>query len=221
MIPVKAALRVDFSEAMHPWIEIRDTIRIAQGKADVELQGPPIVAVRADRHQRVTLQVRGLAVEQEGRDAGDGAFSRIFETVQQIAAQTRLPSVAAVRFDQLTIDPFELPFAELVAHLKALLLVPHPLVNRATDVQVATDEQVDDQTMNHIQIGPMRPAQLNADILAIRREKLPDQFVFVMTGRTRRFPAPLSIEDLKTLADPFVQWSRAQTDEILATVRTA
>jgi hypothetical protein len=220
VIPIKASIRVQFSEALRPWLEIRDILRAVGGGPTTELQGGPLIVLDAKKRQRVNIQFRAFSVEQEGPDADNDRLERMLATVAEFAAHTAPPPPNSIRFDRLAIDPFELPFSELVARLRTTFLASSPILTPATDLQIVIDEQTSENSINHLQIGPMMPPQLNSEVLAIKRDDLPDQFLFVATGRTIRGKTSLD-GDLEADAGDFVEWSRRKVEEVLTAVRTS
>lgn len=218
---VKSAGKVDFSEALRPWLDLRALFRAAEGpSSSAELQGTPIQIDKAEQRQRIVLQVRSLVVQQEIAPRLTPSVSHVLGTLETLASAIPvLPDMASLRLDVIAIDPYELPFHELAARVKETLTVPHSFMASATDVSVAFDCQLDNEHVRHMQIGPMMPAQLNEQFLAFRRENLPEQFLFVSLGTTIARRQPFELASLKDETEEFEAWAEATATEIAAMVR--
>lgn len=216
---VKAGLKLDFTEAMSPWLDLRGLFRAAQDDPGAEVQGQPLVTVNTDRRQRVVLQVKSFSVEQEGTAAHPASPDAALSVVERIAAATPLEEVRSRRFDMMFIDPFELPFQELVSEMKSSIFVQGGLIDRATDIAVSLDERIGESDTNHMQIGPMSPPQLNAQFLAISRDDLPEQFLFIGIGRSWTTPVSFSLDSLIGDFHAFAEWAPARAADLAGIVR--
>jgi hypothetical protein len=219
MIRVKAVLKVDFAEALRPWLDLRELIRAGEASEKPELQGPPIVVSRVEQKQRIVLQVRAVSVEQEADPGAEPDTKRMIDSFRRLGAVLPMPPVASARVEYLALDPYDLPFHELVARVKETLLCVNSLAATATDVSVVTDEQVDEETIRHVQVGPMLPAQLNQQFLVFRREDVPAQFLYVSAARTVTHRTDFSVEALEAQVAECDGWAAATAAEVSAIVR--
>jgi hypothetical protein len=219
VIRVKVVLRLEFVEAFRPWLDLRNLIRAGQGTDAGELQGPPIVIAKQEQARRVVLNVRGVVVEQEARAGSDLQPKLALDQLSTLSDPFPFPDVALLRVDLLAIDPYELPFHELVAKVKQAMLCGNPLTAASTDLSVVMDEQIDADTTRHLQIGPMLPAQLNEQFLMIPRTDLPQQFLFVSTALTVRRRMAFSIEALRAVVAEFEETAAATAAGVSEIVR--
>jgi hypothetical protein len=216
---VKAVLKLEFAEAFRPWLDLRGLVRAAQGTDTGELQGPPIVIARPEKGQRMVLNVRAIAIEQEA-PAGTALQTKpALDALEALSATLPFPDVVVFRVDFLAIDAYELPFHELVAKVKQTLLCSNPFAATATDVSVAMDEQMDAESVRHLQVGPMLPAQMNEQYLMMPREDLPAQFLFVSAARTVRRRTAFSIQELRAEVTEFDDWAAKAAAGVCEIVR--
>lgn len=220
MEQVKAIARLTFSEALRPFLDLRALLRAAEGKdSSAEIQGQPMVIARAEERHRVQLQVRALSIEQEASESGDLPPDRIITSLQALGGAVAFPSLSSARLDALWIDAYDLPFHELVSRMKTRLLAPTPLTAPGTDIAVTIDAMVNGQKIEHVQIGPMMPAQLNSQFLVFKRERLPDQFIFCATGWTLTPAAIEHLSDLEGNFAPFMEWARDRAEQVAQLIR--
>jgi hypothetical protein len=216
---VKAVANFGFADAIRPWLELRGMLRWAQGNSEGEIRGQSVVSPNEQARQRITLQVRAFQVEQEPGPNIEASLDRVVDALRSFPDLSLLPTLATLRFDLQFIDPYGLPFHELVARIKEVLLAPIDLAVAATDIQVVLDEAIDGGATNHHQIGPMTPDQLNTQLLAYRRTDLPAQFLFVGLGRTITNPGAFSLDVIADLGAEFSEWAGGRAESIAALVR--
>jgi hypothetical protein len=217
---VKASIRLEFSEALQPWLELRALLRSAEGNDTRELQNQPFIVLREPERQRVTFTVRAASVECEADLPLREMLRSAVTTVDAMNAAVPFPALATLRVDTILLDGFELPFHELNARMKERFLRPSRLSTAATDLQVTVDESVGDGVTNHIQVGPMDPAQLNRMILAFARQKLPDPFLFMALSRTWAPGPEYGVETVNGLLSEYATWVEATSNELAQFVRT-
>lgn len=216
---VKVSASLGFEEALRPWLELRSMIRWAQARDDGEIQGQAVVSLSEDARQRVTIQVRAFAVEQERRQESSPTMRQVVDKLAQFPELGALGTLATIRFDAQYIDPLDLPFHEVNTRIKDAFLAQHDLTTAATDVQLVLDEAVDESTTNHHQLGPMAPAQLNTQLLAFRRDDLPDQFIFLSLGRTLKGSQQYSVDRIAEQGSTFSEWAAVRAQKIVDRIR--
>jgi hypothetical protein len=113
----------------------------------------------------------------------------------------------------LFIEPFALPFHELVARVKAACFQPSDLVAAAADVGLSLDERVGDAT-RHRQIGPMEPRQLNENFLQFKRDDLPPAFLFLGMGESRASMRPYSDDEYQPFLTDAIRWQMHDAEEL-------
>lgn len=194
-------------------------LRWAQGSDEGEIQGQSVISMNETTRQRVSVHVRAFVIEQEATADSPATMAGVISKVRQFPDVSLLGELASVRFDIQYIEPLDLPFHEINARVKAAFLASNDVVSAAADVQVVLDEPVDEKTTNHHQIGPMAPAQLNRQMLAFRRDSLPDQFVFVGLGRTVSQPGEFSIDWVTEAAEQFARFADERVAAVISLVR--
>ena len=211
---VKTTVYVEFETALSPWLGVRDLIRVASGNSDLELQGQPLIVDQAPIKQRVTHQVRSIAIEQEGKpsviESTKSALSVLDKTNQEIP----LPRVLKIRSDAMFIEPYPLPFYELVALIKDRFLQGNRISESTTDISVSLDYHEDKQ-IKHLLVGPMEPAQLRSQYLRWPSEDLPDCFVFMSLGIERNQQVAFDTKELETFLETTTQWQSSQAKDTL------
>jgi hypothetical protein len=179
---VKVGLSLTFAEALKPWLDLRSLVRI--GDPAAEVQGEPMIFASNERRRRIILQVRAFSTEQEVHQSVKALADGVSDAIKEFASTVEVPKVEAMRLDAIYIDPYELPFHELVDRQRSVFFSHHELVLTASDVMFALDWKVDDNRTDHLQLGPMVPDQLNAQFLVFKRDDLPAQFAFAGISRT-------------------------------------
>jgi hypothetical protein len=211
---VKTILRLDLAEPLSPWLELRALFRMAGEDASAELQGQPVIVARQQKRQRVIIQVRSVSLEDEGARNIDEALTRTAEFTRDVNSASELPELRSFRFDAMFIEPFSLPFHELVARMKLQFFRAQELVDSATDIEMSLDFR-EDTYSKHLQLGPMMPGQLQETYLAFPRERLPAQFLFVSLARSRTAPLTFDQVEMEEFLNQTAPW-QVQTARTIA-----
>jgi hypothetical protein len=206
---VKAVLRIDFSEALHPWLDLRRLVRAATGDQSIEIQGQQMNVDRAGQHQRVVLEVRALTIHQEHQPTLDAGAEAVLAEVVRIHEAFPLPSIRSMRFDAFFIEAYPLPFHELVARFRESFIQTVPITAAASDIGLLLDYRLG-QVVQHLQLGPMAPAQLQAAFLIWPRDRLPEQFLYVSAGYEEEREMPFDRGDLARTLATASQWQLEQ-----------
>ena len=216
---VTVVLRLEFVEAMRPWLELRDLFRVAGEQQTAEIQGQPVVVLRQQRKERITLQIRGLVFEQETAKSLVQAVGQSLALVDQLNQVSPIPRLRFTRLDAMFVEAYQLPFHELLARTKEEFFRPQALVSAATDIGLTLDIADGDET-NHMQIGPMMPPQLQADFLVFPRDRLPAQFLFISLGRSRTIADgyPYERDVLEIFLKQTTQWQSTESQAIAASI---
>ncbi|MDP2953990.1 MAG: hypothetical protein Q8O76_11830, partial [Chloroflexota bacterium] len=101
---VKTVLSVQFAEAFHPWLELRELLRVAGDNPKMEVQGQPLVIDRKSRKQRVILEIRALALQQEGAQSAKEAMDSALSLMSQMQEVVTIPKIAWLRYDGIFIE---------------------------------------------------------------------------------------------------------------------
>ena len=215
---VKTVVRLEFSEPTHPWLEMREILRVAGENPTAELQANPMVLDQPEKRQRVVLAVRSLMLEQELPASADQSLEQALEAITRLNDASNLPPVKQVRHDSVFIEPYPLPFHELVVFLKERFLRSNAMVDSATDVGLVFDEH-EGEIVKHIQIGPMDAEQLRREYLQWPGEGIPDTFLFIGLGYVSNREAPYEVESLREFLQSAVAWQASQAEAILSSLR--
>lgn len=215
---VRTFFEVQFSEGLRPWLELRGLLRVAGENPSAEIQGQPIFVDRAQRKERVVLQVRALGLFQEAVHSVDASLTNPLNLLQQAHSASPFPGISQLRYDVLAIEPYSLPFHELVALMKRAFLRPTPITEVADDLGLSFDQH-DGNVVKHIQIGPMAPDQLRSAYLVFQREELPPQFLFVSLGYEQNEQVDYDEGRVLGFLQAAAAWQSAQLPAILSAIQ--
>lgn len=215
---VKTVVRLDFSEATHPWLEIREIMRVAGGDPAAEVRASPVVIDQPEKRQRIVLHVRALTLEQESPTSAEQSVAAAVEMIGRLNDASKFPPMKQIRHDSVFIEPYPLPFHELVVFLKERFLQSNAIVDSATDIALVFDEH-EDEIVKHMQIGPMDAEQLRRDYLQWSDEGIPDTFLFIGLGYVSNREAPYADESLREFLQSAVAWEIKQAEAIVSSLR--
>jgi len=208
---VKVLLSLSFAEALRPWLQLRDLMRVVTGNSSVELQGPPQIIDDRDKKQRVVLEFRAITLEQEGVGSINDNVSYVVDFVTKVHGASSLPRISKTRTDALFIESYALPFHELLALVKERYLQLSPLVDSATDVGLIMDQH-EGRIVKHIQIGPMEREQLQSMFLRWPRQKLPERFLFLALGYEQDGEGEFAPDCFREFLQTAVKWQIQQAE---------
>jgi hypothetical protein len=175
---VKSVFTIQFAAAMNAWLEMRRLLRVASSNPNAEIQAAPLVIDRAEERKRIVVQVRGISFEQELPDAVDQALREINTLMSNFHETVPLPEIQNITHHLIFIEPFSMPFHELVSLMKQRFLIATRLSSVASDLAIVLDTR-DDEGVRNIHVGPMDRAQLQEDILRWPTDDLPDTFALL------------------------------------------
>ena len=127
---VRTNIQLKFSEALNPWLEIRNIIRTVGDKQKVEIEGPPFILDLKDKKQRVVVQIKAFDFIQEEITSSEDSINIIIEKIVQTNSASKLPKISQISYETIFIEPYALPFHELLIVMKDRLLKPNFLVVR-------------------------------------------------------------------------------------------
>lgn len=212
--PIKSVLKLDFEEAMRPWVEMRELLRVLGGEPKTEIQAAPLVLEQPERRQRVVLQVRAITLEQDVPSSADQSSRTALDLMARASEASKFPKVTGVRYELIFIKPFSLPLHELVALVKQRFLQPNPLVELATDVGLIFDQH-EDNVVKHIEVGPMEEQQLRTQYLKWPPEDLPPTFLFVGLAYAQNQQAAFGRDLLANVLNLATEWQLGEAGSIL------
>lgn len=175
---VKTVLGLQLSEAIRPWMEMRGLIREFGGNPSSEIEGPPIVMGLKDKKQRVLLHFKAIEFEQEGVSSLEESTAVALDKIRKGNEVSGLPEVKGVWHKAVFIEPYALPFHELLVLIKDRFVRASELADSSTDVGIVFD-QAEGDIVKHYQFGPMAKEQLLSMFLSWPKDDLPDNFVFL------------------------------------------
>jgi hypothetical protein len=194
---VKSVFVIKFDTAMNAWLEMRSLLRVASATPDAEIQAAPLVIDRAQEKKRIIVQVRAIVFEHEFPATTDEALSEIRTLMVKFGEIVSLPQIRSLKHDFLFIEPFSIPFHELVSLIKRRFLVSTRATAAASDVAIFLDTR-DDEGLKSIHLGPMDRVQLHEEILRWPADDLPDTFAFLGASFQVEGPSTFTPEGLES-----------------------
>ena len=210
---VRTILRLQLSEAFNSWVEMRSIIREVGENPSAEIQGGPIVIDLKDRKQRIALQIKAIELEQEGVDSIEDSIAVALDKVAKVNNVSKFPEVNQVWHEAIFIEPYALPFHELLILIKNRFLQVSELVDAATDIGLTFD-QVEGDIIKHFQVGPMAKEQLMSMFLNWPKDDLPDNFLFMILKFEQRKAFMFESEYLKKFLEDANEWESSQAQLI-------
>lgn len=215
---VRTILRLQLSEAFNSWVEMRSIIREAAESPSAEIQGAAIVIDVKDKKQRIVLHVKAIELEQEGVSSVEDGMAVELEKVAKVNDVSKLPEVSQVWHEAIFIEPYALPFHEILILIKNRFLKESELVDVSTDVGLVLD-QVEGDVTKHFQVGPMAREQLISMFLKWPKDDLPDNFVFVSVKYQQDKAFVFEREYLKKFLEEASEWESKQAKLVFSHLR--
>ena len=149
---VKTTIRLRFSEAISPWLEMRSMIRGVGESPSVEIEGPPIIMDLKDKKQRVVLHIKAFEFIQEGIDSIEDSIDGAVDKLVKANSSSKLPQIKQISYESFFIEPYAVPFHEILLLMKNRFLQPSALVDSTTDIGLIFD-QIEGDVFKHCQTG--------------------------------------------------------------------
>ena len=211
---VKSVLRISFETPTDPWLKLRELMRTAASDPKIEMQAASLVLDRKDKKTRILLQIRGVGLEQETNGSLAQAVAEARSMMARLNEVSPFPEVRMMKYDVAFIDPFDMPFHELVDHMKGRFLKPTRIVGLSSDIALVFDQR-DEDLLKHVQIGPMDRAQLVSDVLRWANEdEIPDTFVFAEIGYENTQRIAFSEDALDSFLKEAMKWQESEANAI-------
>lgn len=153
-------------------------IRDMGERPSAEIHGPNIVIDLKDKKQRVVLDLKGFEFTQEGTNSIEDNVAVAVDKVTKANSASKLPRISQIWYESVFIQPYALPFHELLIRMKNRLFQPSALIDPTTDIGLTLDLREGD-ILKHLQMGPMEKEQLLSMFLNYRRDQLPDNFMYL------------------------------------------
>ena len=216
---VKSILTLRFSVPGRPWMEMRETLRVAGGDPAAELRASPIVLDQPEQRQRVVIHVRAITLEEEGTGSGDERRAHAVDLMTRMNHASEFPPITRLRYECIFIEPYPLPFHELFALMKGRLLGSNAFLGSATDFGLILDEHEQD-IVKHTQVGPMDADQLRSQYLAWPEEGVPQTFVFLGLAYESNKDTQFTPDSLQEFLLTAAAWHLQQADVVLNALRS-
>lgn len=211
---LKATIKLTFAAPFHPWREMREIVRVGTGNPSAELAGNPLVLDTRDEKQRVVIEVRSVTLAQENLTSLEANIDPTIAFFTRLHEASNLPSIRQIRHDAIFIEPYALPFHELLNAIKEKFLRSCPVVDSATDVGLVFDQHEGDM-VKHIMAGPMQPEQLRSQFLVWPRDDIPQQFAFVMVGCEQNNECAFDAASLRGFLTDTMNWQMNEAASVL------
>ncbi len=178
---VRTVIRLEFAEALQPWLEVRGLFRVASGNENAELKGESMYFENEENRQRIGFQMRGFSFEQEGDRTNEMVVQNALQAFSELNDVSTFPTLERVRIESIFIEPYELSFRELCSHFQRTYLQDTALIEHATDLGLTVDQD-EGHVIRDVQLGPMEPKELQTNFLRWERDSIPDLFLFMGLG---------------------------------------
>jgi len=175
---VKTIIKLQFSEAIRPWLEMRSMMRGVVENPKVEIEGTPIIMDLKEKKQQVVFQIKRFEFIQEGMKSIEDSIDIAVDKLVKSNSASKLPNIGQISYESIFIEPYAVPFHELLLLMKNRFLQSSALVDSTTDIGLIFD-QIEGDVFKHYQIGPMGKEQLLKMYLHYGRDQVPDNFVFL------------------------------------------
>lgn len=215
---VKTILRLGLSEAFNPWIEMRNIIRELGAEPKAEIGGSPVIMDLKEKKQRLVLHVRAIEFEHEGISSIEESTAVALDKMVQGNKVSKFPEVERVWHEARYIEPYALPFHELLILVKNRFLRASELADACTDVGIIFDQAVGDM-VKHYQFGPMEKEQLLSMFLNWPKKDLPDNFVFLILRYEQNKAFTFEREYLKKFLEAANEWEVNQAQWLFSYLR--
>ncbi len=215
---VKTMLRLDLSEAFDPWIELRGMIRELGESPKAEIQGPPLTMDLKEKKQRLVLGVKAIEFEDEWVSSIEGSSAVALDKMVEGNKVSKFSEVKRVWHQAMFIEPYALPFHEVLILVKDRFLQRNELADASTDVGIIFD-QAEGDMVKHCQFGPMAKEQLLSVFLNWPKDGLPDNFIFLILKYEQNKAFPFEREYLKKFLEAANEWEVSQAQWLFRYVR--
>ena len=215
---VKTILRLDLSEAFNPWIELRGMIRELGESPKAEIEGPPFTMDLKEKRQRLVLHVRSIEFEHECVSSIEEGSAVALDKMAQGNKVSKFSEIKRVRHDAIFIEPYALPFHELLILVKDRFLQTSELADASTDVGIIFD-QAEGDMVKHYQFGPMTKEQLMSVFLNWPKDGLRDNFIFLLLRYEQNKVFTFEREYLKKFLEAANEWEVSQAQWLFRYLR--
>lgn len=215
---VRTVVRLEFAEALRPWLEVRGLFRVASGDETAELKGETTHFENEEKKQRIGFQMRGFSFEQEGNRTNEVVAQKALQTFSELNDVSTFPMLERVRIDTMCIESYELSFRELCSLFQRTYLQESALVQQATDLGVTIDQE-EGHVSRHVQLGPMESEQLQNTFLRWERDSIPDRFLFMGLGFQWNVEMGYNSQELDNVFAEACSWQESAIQHVQADIK--
>ena len=215
---VKTILRLGLSEAFNPWIELRGMIRELGESPKAEIEGPSLTMDLKEKRQRLVLRVRAIEFEHEWVSSIEESSAAALDKMVQGNKVSKFSGVERVWHEAMFMEPYALPFHELLILVKNRFLQASELADASTDVGIIFD-QAEGDMVKHYQFGPMAKEQLLSVFLNWPKDGLPDNFIFLILRYEQTKAFTFEREYLKKFLEAANEWEVSQDQWVVSYLR--
>ncbi len=215
---VKTVLRLSLLEALNPWFEMLRMLRAFGEDPNVNIQGPPVIIDLKEKKQRFALHIRAIELEQEGISSIEESTAVALDKMAQGNELSKFSEVRRVWHEAMYIEPYALPFHELLILVKNRFIRASELADASTDVGIIFD-QAEGDIVKHYEFGPMAKEQLLSVFLNWPKDDLPDNFVFLHLKYEQNKAFTFEREYLRKLLEAANEWEVSQAQWLFSYLR--
>jgi len=212
---VKATIGLLFSEAFNPWLEMRSIIRGVGENPSAEIEGSPLILDLKHKKQRVVLQIRAFEFIQEELKSLEDSIDTAVDKLVKSNSASKLPQISQIWYESIFIEPYALPFHELLFLMKNRFLQPSALVEPTTDIGLTFD-QIEGDVLKHSQTGPMGKEQLLRMYLHYARDQVPDNFIFLSLRYQQNKDFAFNADYVRKFLQAAGQWQTHQAKSVFS-----
>jgi hypothetical protein len=215
---VKTIVRLSLSESLTPWFEMVRIMQVLGESPNVHLQGPPVVMDLKEKKQRLSLHIRAIELEQEGMSSIEESTVVALDKMTEGNEVSKFSEVRRVWHEAMYIEPYALPFHEILILVKNRFVRASELADVCTDVGIIFD-QAEGDTVKHYEFGPMRKEQLLSMYLNWPKDGLPENFVFLHLKYEQNKAFTFDREYLRKLLEAANEWEVSQAQWFFSYLR--
>jgi len=215
---VKTIMRLSMSESLDPWFGMLRMVRVFGENPNVNIQGPPVIIDLKEKKQRFTLHVRAIELEQEGMSSIEESTAVALDKMAQGNELSKFSEVRRVWHEAMYIEPYALPFHEILILVKNRFLRASELADASTDVGIIFD-QAEGDIVKHYEFGPMAKEQLMSVFLNWPKDGLPDNFIFLHLKYEQEKAFTFEREYLRKFLKAANEWEVSQAQWLFSYLR--
>lgn len=193
-------------------------VRVFGENPNVNIQGPPVIIDLKEKKQRFTLHVRAIELEQEEMSSIEESTAVALDKMAQGNELSKFSEVRRMWHEAMYIEPYALPFHEILILVKNRFLRASELADASTDVGIIFD-QAEGDIVKHYEFGPMAKEQLMSVFLNWQKDGLPDNFIFLHLKYEQEKAFTFEREYLRKFLKAANEWEVSQAQWLFSYLR--